>query len=67
MNELFLMPLVVLHIATARVAERAQSRAAERGSLSIEHAMWAVGVLTIVAIVVGAVKAYVTIQAGNIK
>jgi hypothetical protein len=67
MNELILMPLVMLHIVTARAAERARSRASERGSLSIEHAMWAVGVLTIVAIVVGAVKAYVTIQAGNIK
>lgn len=39
----------------------------ERGSVTTEHVLWAVAVIAIVAIVVGAVKAYVTSQAGNIK
>lgn len=39
----------------------------ERGSVTVEHVLWAVAVIAIVAIVVAAVKAYVTTQAGNIK
>ena len=39
----------------------------ERGSVTTEHVIWAVAVIAIVAIVVAAVKAYVTDQAGNIK
>lgn len=39
----------------------------ERGSVTIEHVLWAVAVIAIVAIVVAAVKAYVTSQAGNIN
>jgi Flp pilus assembly pilin Flp len=39
----------------------------ERGSVTIEYVLWAVAVIAIVAIVVAAVKAYVTSQAGNIK
>ena len=39
----------------------------ERGSVTTEHVLWAVAVIAIVAIVVAAVKAYVTSQAGNIK
>lgn len=39
----------------------------ERGSVTTEHVLWAVAVIAIVAIVVAAVKAYVTAQAGNIK
>ena len=39
----------------------------ERGSVTTEHVLWAVAVIAIVAIVVAAVKAYVTNQAGNIK
>ena len=38
-----------------------------RGSVTIEYVLWAVAVIAIVAIVVAAVKAYVTSQAGNIK
>ncbi|MPV35959.1 hypothetical protein [Georgenia subflava] len=38
----------------------------ERGSVTIEHVLWAVAVIAIVAIVVAAVMAYVTGQAGNI-
>lgn len=39
----------------------------ENGSVTIEHVLWAVAVIGIVAIVVAAVKAYVTSQAGNLK
>lgn len=39
----------------------------ERGSVTTEHVLWAVAVIAIVAIVVAAVKAYVTTQAGNIN
>lgn len=39
----------------------------ERGSVTTEHVLWAVAVIAIVAVVVAAVKAYVTAQAGNIK
>ena len=35
--------------------------------MTTEHVLWAVAVIAIVAIVVAAVKAYVTNQAGNIK
>lgn len=39
----------------------------ERGSVTTEHVLWAVAVIAIVGVVVAAVKAYVTTQAGNIK
>jgi hypothetical protein len=39
----------------------------ERGSVTTEHVLWAVAVITIVGIVVAAVKAYVEQQAGKIK
>jgi hypothetical protein len=42
-------------------------RRGERGSVTIEYVLWAVAVIAIVGIVVAAVKAYVTSQAGNIK
>ena len=46
---------------------RACVRRDERGSVTTEHVLWAVAVIAIVGIVVAAVKAYVTSQAGNIK
>lgn len=39
----------------------------DRGSVTTEYVLWAVAVIAIVAIVVAAVKAYVTSQAGNLK
>lgn len=39
----------------------------ERGSVTTEYVLWAVAVIAIVAIVVTAVRTYVTTQAGNIK
>jgi putative copper export protein len=46
---------------------RIRLRRDERGSVTTEHVLWAVAVIAIVGIVVAAVKAYVTTQAGNIK
>ena len=39
----------------------------ERGSVTTEHVLWAVAVIAIVGIVVAAIKAYVTTQAGGLK
>lgn len=39
----------------------------ERGSETIEKVLWAVAVIAIVAIVVTAIRNYVTTQAGNVK
>lgn len=40
---------------------------AERGSVTIEHVLWAVAIIAIVGIVVAAIQAYVTTQSGNIR
>lgn len=39
----------------------------ERGSVTVEHVLWAVAVVVIVGVVVAAIKAYVTSQSGNLK
>jgi hypothetical protein len=54
-------------LALACGLESRLQRRDERGSVTTEHVLWAVAVIAIVAIVVAAVKAYVTSQAGNIK
>ena len=60
--------LVLLQIAALSKYEGLRaSRRGERGSVTMEHVLWAVAVIAIVGIVVAAVKAYVTSQAGNIK
>lgn len=43
------------------------TRRDERGSVTIEHVLWAVAVIVFVGVVVAAIKAYVESQAGNIK
>jgi hypothetical protein len=53
-------------IATRAIVDR-RVAAGERGSVTIEHVIWAVAVIAIVGIVVAAVRAYVTTQAGNIN
>lgn len=45
---------------------RTQGRS-ERGSVTIENVLWAVAVIAIAAIVITAITAYVTTQAGKIK
>ena len=39
----------------------------ERGSITIEQALWAVAIIALVGIVVAAITAYVTSKSGNIK
>ena len=39
----------------------------ERGSVTIEHVLWAVAVIAFVGIVVAAITAYVQAQSGKIK
>jgi len=62
---------VLLHTALLRADHRLRARLAparsERGSVTTEHVLWAVAVIAIVGVVVAAVKAYVTNQAGNLK
>jgi heme/copper-type cytochrome/quinol oxidase subunit 2 len=58
---------VLLQINQLRAAHRIRSARSERGSVTVEHVLWAVAVIAIVAIVVAAVKAYVTSQSGKLK
>lgn len=54
-------------ILTLWLGPEPRPRRSERGSVTIEHVLWAVAVIAIVGIVVAAVTTYVTNQAGNIK
>jgi len=58
---------IYLHLVTTTMRARTTARLGERGSVTTEHVLWAVAVIAIVGIVVAAIKAYVTSQAGNIK
>lgn len=53
--------------ATYRLIARFDADGDEQGSVTTEHVLWAVAVIAIVGVVVAAIKAYVTSQAGNIK
>jgi heme/copper-type cytochrome/quinol oxidase subunit 2 len=61
------MTWILTMLMTARLALDVRRERSERGSVTIEHVLWAVAVIAIVAIVVAAVRAYVTTQAGNIQ
>ena len=54
-------------LLVAKLALEGRARRDQRGSVTTEHVLWAVAVIAIVGIVVAAVKAYVTTQAGNIR
>jgi heme/copper-type cytochrome/quinol oxidase subunit 2 len=58
---------VLLQITLLGAEHRVRSARSERGSVTVEHVLWAVAVIAIVAIVVAAVKAYVTSQSGKLK
>ena len=58
--------IVSLSSPPSSVARLPRRRRDDRGSVTIEYVLWAVAVIAIVAIVVAALKAYVTSQAGNI-
>lgn len=61
----------MLQICTAMIRLKiellARADPDEQGSVTTEHVLWAVAVIGIVAIVVAAVRTYVTTQAGNIQ
>jgi hypothetical protein len=59
--------LMAAFIALALALQARITRRGERGSVTIENVLWAVAVIAIVAIVVAAIKAYVTTQSGNLK
>lgn len=60
--------LVLLQIAALSKYEGPRaSRRGERGSVTMEHVLWAVAVIGIVGIVVLAVTNYVTSEAGKIR
>lgn len=61
------MSRILTLLITARLALDVRRDEREGGSVTIEHVLWAVAVIAIVAIVVAAVRAYVTTQAGNIQ
>lgn len=59
--------LVLLQLTTNGVLRRLTAPRGQRGSVTTEHVLWAVAVIAIVGIVVAAIKAYVTAQAGHLK
>ena len=59
--------LMAALIALALALQARITRRSERGSVTIENVLWAVAVIAIVAIVVAAIKTYVTTQSGNLK
>ncbi len=61
------MNRMLIALLRVKLALESRTNRDERGSVTTEHVLWAVAVIAIVAIVVAAVKTYVTNQAGNIK
>ena len=60
--------LVLLQIAAlSKYDDLRASHRSERGSVTMEHVLWAVAVIGIVGIVVLAVTNYVTSEAGKIR
>lgn len=66
MNRIY-AALLAVELALAAHLPGPRRRRDERGSVTTEHVLWAVAVIAIVAVVVTAVRAYVTTQAGNIR
>jgi heme/copper-type cytochrome/quinol oxidase subunit 2 len=68
MFKLFITLQVAMLAVIATMEDRvAQRRGEERGSVTIEQVIWAGAVIVIVAIVVAAIKAFVTSEAGKIQ
>jgi UDP-N-acetylmuramyl pentapeptide phosphotransferase/UDP-N-acetylglucosamine-1-phosphate transferase len=60
--------LVLLQLAVLTTYDDLRTaRRSERGSVTIEHVLWAVAVIAFVGIVVAAITAYVQAQSGKIK
>ncbi len=58
---------ILIQLITAHTVMERPATPDERGSVTIEHVVWAVAVIAIVGIVVAAIRAYVTAQTGNIN
>jgi hypothetical protein len=68
MLKLFITFQVTALAVIASVEDRiVKHRRGERGSVTIEQVIWAGAVILIVGIVVAAITAYVTSEAGKIK
>jgi hypothetical protein len=61
------MPQLLTALTLFRAYLTPPERAPERGSVTIEHVLWAVAVIAIVGIVVAAITNYVTTQSGLIS
>ena len=66
MLRLYTTITIVWFALSARLL-RPPSRKDERGSVTIENVLWAVAVIAIVAIVVAAIRAFVTSESGKIR
>ena len=68
MLKLFITLQVAMLTMIASMEDRVvKRRRNERGSVTIEQVIWAGAVIVIVAIVVAAIKAYVTTEAAKIQ
>lgn len=68
MLKFFITLQVAMLTMIASMEDRAgKRRRNERGSVTIEQVIWAGAVIVIVAIVVAAIKAYVTTEAAKIQ
>ena len=61
-----MLRLLMLQLTLGQTLDT-RTRRDDRASVTIEHVLWAVAVIGIVAIVIAAVRAYVETQAGNIR
>ena len=59
--------IVTLLVAAQLALDVRREHRREDGSVTIEHVIWAVAFIAIAGIVVAAITAYVTTQAGNIR
>lgn len=59
--------LTIVWFALGERLLRPPRRKDERGSVTIENVLWAVAVIAIVAIVVAAIRAFVTSESGKIR
>jgi hypothetical protein len=67
MLKLFITLQVTVLAVIASMEDRIVRHRDERGSVTIEQAIWAGAVIVIVGIVVAAIKAFVTSESGKIK
>ena len=67
MLKLFIALQMAALTALASLEERVTGQRDERGSVTIQEVLWAVAAIAIVAIVVAAIKAFVTSESGKIK